>query len=108
MRKYNRFSSLVARNSFWEIDLKNFEKFDFCSEVSAFLVDFLPQRAQRTQRIQSYLATDFTDYTEDKESYQPRIPMAQVDTDTYGTSLHEVFLDRIDTFFQTRIDTDSH
>jgi len=39
MRKYNRFSSLVARNSFWESELKIFEKFDFCSEVSAFLVE---------------------------------------------------------------------
>ncbi len=43
---------LVARNSMPVRQLKLFKKFDFCSEVSAFLVDFLPQRTQRTQRIQ--------------------------------------------------------
>jgi len=39
MRKYKRFLSLVARNSMPARQLKIFEKFDFCSEVSAFLIE---------------------------------------------------------------------
>ena len=45
MRKYNRFSSHVARNSMWESKLKNFAFFNFYLWVPAFLVDFSAQKS---------------------------------------------------------------
>ncbi len=52
MRKYNRFSSLVVRNSFWESKLKNIWKILFLllgiNAFGWFLAEFLPILTQKT------------------------------------------------------------